>query len=160
MHTVWKSRGRVSEVFAKFWEGGYIGVVKIFGGGYTFLVFFYIFINKFSKNFGGRVYFYPPLTPPPPVCIYVFGPPRPNFLPISSHPCSEFALKPLFILTFQRLILLQGCQTNRHHFAHGLLGAFRHCQLDVGGLGRHSVGRRHDLLLRVAFAFRLQHGGQ
>ncbi len=37
MHTVWKSRGRVHEVFAKFWEGGYIGVVKIWGGGYTLL---------------------------------------------------------------------------------------------------------------------------
>ena len=28
------------EVFATFWEGGYIGVVKNFGGGYTFLVFY------------------------------------------------------------------------------------------------------------------------
>ncbi len=36
MHTVWKSRWRVREVFAKFWEGGYIGVVKILGGGYNF----------------------------------------------------------------------------------------------------------------------------
>ncbi len=68
MHTVWNSRGRVEEVFAKFWEGGYIGVVKILGGGYTFLVFYCIFINKFCKNFGGRVHFYPP--PPPPVYIY------------------------------------------------------------------------------------------
>ncbi len=64
MHTVWKSWGRVHEVFAKFWEGGYIGVVKIFGGGYTFLVFYSIFINKFCKNFGGRVHFYPPSPPP------------------------------------------------------------------------------------------------
>ncbi len=73
MHTVWKSWGRVHEVFAKFWEGGYIGVVKIWGGGYTFLVLYCIFINKFCKHFGGRVHFYPltPLTPPPPVCIYV-----------------------------------------------------------------------------------------
>jgi hypothetical protein len=69
MHTVWNSRGRVNEVFAKFWEGGYIGVVKIFGGGYTVLVFYGIFINKFCKNFGGRVHFYPP-SPPHPVCIY------------------------------------------------------------------------------------------
>ncbi len=57
MHTVWKSWGRVHEVFAKLWEGGYIiGVVKIFWEGYTFLVFYCIFINKFC--------------PPPPVCIY------------------------------------------------------------------------------------------
>ncbi len=32
MHMVLKSRGRVSEVFAKFCEGGCIGVVKIMGG--------------------------------------------------------------------------------------------------------------------------------
>jgi hypothetical protein len=71
MHTVWKSRGRVHEVFAKFGEGGYIGVVKISGGGYTFLVFYCIFINKFCKNFGGRIHFYPPSPPksPPPVCM-------------------------------------------------------------------------------------------
>jgi hypothetical protein len=37
MHTVWKSWGRVHEVFAKFWEGGHIGVVKILRGGYTFI---------------------------------------------------------------------------------------------------------------------------
>ena len=75
MHTAWKSRGRVSEVFAKFWEGGYIGVVKIFGGGCTFLVFYCIFINKFSKKIGGRVHFYPPSHPPHPtpfvhLCYY------------------------------------------------------------------------------------------
>ncbi len=68
MHTVWKSWRRVYEVFAKFWEGGYIGVVKILGGGYTFLVFYCIFINKFWKNFGGRVHFYPPSPPPHPLC--------------------------------------------------------------------------------------------
>ncbi len=39
------------------------------------MVFYCIFINKFCKNFGGRVHFYPPLTSPspppaPPVCIY------------------------------------------------------------------------------------------
>jgi len=41
MHMVWKSRGRVNEVFVKFfWEGTYIGVMKILGGGgYTFLGF-------------------------------------------------------------------------------------------------------------------------
>ncbi len=44
-----------------------IGVVKIFGGGYTFLVFYCIFINKFCKNFGGRVHFYPPPSPPLPL---------------------------------------------------------------------------------------------
>ncbi len=70
MLTVWKSRGRVREVFVKFWEGGYIGGCESFGGGYHFMVFYCIFINKFCKNFGGRVHFYPPLTPPPPVCIY------------------------------------------------------------------------------------------
>jgi hypothetical protein len=69
MHTVWNSRGRVDEVLAKFWEGGYIGVVKFFGGGYTFLVFYCIFINKFCKNFGGRVQLYPPQ---PPLCISMF----------------------------------------------------------------------------------------
>ncbi len=33
--------------------------MKIFGGGYTFLVFYCIFISKFYKDFGGRVHFYP-----------------------------------------------------------------------------------------------------
>ena len=28
-----KFHGRVDEVFVKFWEGGYIGVMKIFGEG-------------------------------------------------------------------------------------------------------------------------------
>ena len=60
--------GRVREVFAKFCEGGYIGVVKILGGGYNFLVFYCIFINKFCKNFGGRVHFYPPSPP----CVHLW----------------------------------------------------------------------------------------
>jgi hypothetical protein len=68
MHTVWNSRGRVDEVFAKFLEGGYIGVVKIFGGGYTFLALYCIFINKFCKNFGRWVHFYLPLTHP---CVHL-----------------------------------------------------------------------------------------
>ncbi len=74
MHTVWKSRGRVSEVFAKFWEGGYIGVVKFFLGGYTILVFynFYcIFINKFSQIFEGGYTFIPPH---PPLCASMVQP--------------------------------------------------------------------------------------
>ncbi len=58
MHTVWNSMGRVNKVFAKFLEGGYVGVVKSFGRGYTFLVFYCIFIKKFFKNFGERVHFY------------------------------------------------------------------------------------------------------
>jgi hypothetical protein len=66
------SRGRANDVFAKFWEGGYIGVVKNFWGGYTFLVFYCIFINKFCKNFGGRVHFYPPSPPPPPYTVYLY----------------------------------------------------------------------------------------
>ena len=69
MHTVWKSRERVHEVFDKFWDGGYVGVVEIVSGGYTFLVFYCIFINKFCKKFGGRVKFYPPQ---PPLCISMF----------------------------------------------------------------------------------------
>ncbi len=64
MHMVWKSRGRVREVFAKFWEGGYIGVVKILGGGYNFLVFYCIFINKFAKFWREGTLLSPP------VCIY------------------------------------------------------------------------------------------
>jgi hypothetical protein len=72
MHTVWNSRGRVDEVFAKFWEGGYIGVVKIFWGGYTLWVFYCIFIKKFCKNFGGRLHFYPPS---PPLCASKFRTP-------------------------------------------------------------------------------------
>jgi hypothetical protein len=43
--------------FAKVWEGGYKGDVKILGVGYTFLVFYCIFFNKVYKNFGGRVHF-------------------------------------------------------------------------------------------------------
>ncbi len=68
MHMVLKSRGRVNEVSAKFWEGGYMYKGREnFGGGYTFLVFDCIFKNKFCKNFGGRVHFYPPL-PLTPLC--------------------------------------------------------------------------------------------
>ncbi len=63
----YKFRGSVYEVITTFWEGGYKGVVKIFCGGYTFLVFYCIFINKFCKTFGGRIHFYPPS---PLVCIY------------------------------------------------------------------------------------------
>jgi hypothetical protein len=36
--------------FAKFWEGGYIGVVKIFWGGYNFLGF-YTFIAFLLTSF-------------------------------------------------------------------------------------------------------------
>ncbi len=55
------------EVFAKFWEGGYKGVVKNFWEGRVHI--FGFFINKFFKNYGGRVHFYPPLSPPPyPLC--------------------------------------------------------------------------------------------
>ena len=79
MHTVWKSRERVHKVFAKFWEGGYIGVVKILGGGYTFLVFYCNFINKFCKNFGGRVHFYPP-SPPHPPCVQLWGKDRQDII--------------------------------------------------------------------------------
>jgi hypothetical protein len=48
--------------------------MKILGGGYTFLVFYYIFINKFWKNFRERVHFYP--LSPPPLCasMFVTGP--------------------------------------------------------------------------------------
>ncbi len=63
-------------MLATYWEGGHIGVVKILGGGYTFLVFYCIFINKVCKNFGGRVHFYPPPLsplPPAPACIYGSG---------------------------------------------------------------------------------------
>jgi hypothetical protein len=68
MHMVWKSRGRFSEVFAEFWEGGYKGVVKIFGGGSTFLVFYCIFINKFCKILEGGYTFIPPPIPSPLPC--------------------------------------------------------------------------------------------
>jgi hypothetical protein len=72
MHAVWKSRGKVHEFFAKFWEGGYLGVVKIFWGEGTAFGVYCSFINKFCKNVGGRIHFYPPLThspPSPPVCL-------------------------------------------------------------------------------------------
>jgi hypothetical protein len=43
--------------------------LKILGGGYTFLLFYCIFVKKFCKNFGGRVHFYPsPHHPSPPLC--------------------------------------------------------------------------------------------
>jgi hypothetical protein len=48
-----------------------MGIVKIFGGGYTFLVFG-IFINKFCKNFGGMVHFYPPSPPAPSPCVHLW----------------------------------------------------------------------------------------
>jgi hypothetical protein len=38
---------KIHEVFATFWEVGYIGVVKIFGGGYTPLMFYCIYITSF-----------------------------------------------------------------------------------------------------------------
>jgi hypothetical protein len=52
MYTVWKSRGRVNEVFAQKLKDGY-----------TFYRFYCIFINKLCENFGGRVHFYPGLPP-------------------------------------------------------------------------------------------------
>ncbi len=45
--TVWKSRGRVYDVFAKFLGRWYIRAVNIFGGGCTFSGFYCIFIDKF-----------------------------------------------------------------------------------------------------------------
>ena len=67
MHTVWKSWGRVHEFFAKFWEGGYIGVVKTLWGGYTFFgCLLHLFFTKFCENLAGRVHFYPPH--PTPLC--------------------------------------------------------------------------------------------
>ncbi len=68
MHTLWKSRERVHEVFATFWVGG---IVKILVGGYTFLVFYCIFINKFCKNFREGTLLStlsPPPPHPPPMC--------------------------------------------------------------------------------------------
>ncbi len=52
----------------RLWEGGYIGVVKVLGGWYTFLVFYCIFRTNFVK-FLKRGYTFIPLTPLPPVCI-------------------------------------------------------------------------------------------
>jgi hypothetical protein len=58
-HTVWKSRGRVHEVFAKFWEEGYIGLWKlgVGVGGYTFWGFNCIFIYKFRVQNRNAVIF-------------------------------------------------------------------------------------------------------
>ncbi len=55
----------------------YRGCENFFGGGYTFLVFYCIFINKFCKNLGGRVHFYLP-SPLPLVCIYAVIPKVPG----------------------------------------------------------------------------------
>jgi hypothetical protein len=66
MHTLRKSRGRVLEVFAKFWKGGYtIGVVKILGGG-CLIAFL---LTSFAKNLERRYTFIPP--PPHTVVIYL-----------------------------------------------------------------------------------------
>jgi hypothetical protein len=65
MHTVLKFRGRLHEVSAKFWEEGYIRVVKILEGGYTFLVFCCIFINKLTYLREGT------LLSPPPLCTFM-----------------------------------------------------------------------------------------
>jgi hypothetical protein len=56
--------------FAKFWEEGYIGVVKIFGGGYTFLCFIAFLLTSFAKNLEGGYTFIPLIPLPLPMCIY------------------------------------------------------------------------------------------
>jgi hypothetical protein len=48
---------------------------KVFGGGYTFLVFYCIFINKFCKKFGDWVHFF--------VCIYGYRVPNVNSIIVS-----------------------------------------------------------------------------
>jgi hypothetical protein len=54
----------VNEVFAKFWEEGYTGVVKILGGGYTFLCFIAFLLTIFAKILEGG-YTHPTHLPPP-----------------------------------------------------------------------------------------------
>jgi hypothetical protein len=63
--TRFENPGRGSVRFLPNFGRGYIEIVKILKGGYTFLVFYCIFNNKFCKNFVGRVHFQP--------VIYVFN---------------------------------------------------------------------------------------
>jgi hypothetical protein len=66
MHTVLKSRGRVREVFAKFWEGGYLNRgCENFGERVQLLgVFFAFLLTSFAKILEGGYTFIPPITPP------------------------------------------------------------------------------------------------
>ena len=71
MPTVWKSRGRVSEVFAKFWEGGIKGLWKFLGEGTPFWCFIAFLLTSFAKILEGGFTFIPPLPPSPP-CVHLW----------------------------------------------------------------------------------------
>jgi hypothetical protein len=58
----------VHEVFATFWEEGYIGVVKIFGEGPPFWCFIAFLRTSFAKKLEGGYTFISPLTPP---CVHL-----------------------------------------------------------------------------------------
>jgi hypothetical protein len=57
---------KIHEVFAKFWEGGYIGVVKIFFGRVPlFGVLLHFLLTSFAIILEGGFTLIPPHPPPP-----------------------------------------------------------------------------------------------
>ncbi len=68
MHTRWKSRGRVHEVFAHFLGRVYIGVVNFFGEIHLLGVLYFYCNDKFCIK---KIREGPLLIPPPPLCASV-----------------------------------------------------------------------------------------